>query len=130
MANALIEPSTFKQASISPQATKLMQKQNSFYIIKLEEMTPFPPGCKLIQSKLIFKTKYITDSSIDKYKARLVAKGYTSCKYRLLRHFFTCFKSHSIQPWSPPIGLQNSLFQWTLSRRNLYANSQRYVYFS
>jgi len=36
-----------------------------------------PPGSKPIGCKWIFKRKYFSDGSIDKYKARLVAKGFT-----------------------------------------------------
>ena len=35
-----------------------------------------PLGAKSIGSKWIFKRKYFSDGSIDKYKARLVAKGF------------------------------------------------------
>ena len=37
----------------------------------------FPPGCKHIGCKWIFKKKIRPDGSIKKYKARLVTKGYT-----------------------------------------------------
>lgn len=35
-----------------------------------------PPNRKAIGSKWIYKTKYKSDGSIDKYKARLVILGY------------------------------------------------------
>ena len=41
------------------------------------EVVDLPPGAKLIGCKWIFKRKYFSDGSIDKYKARLVAKGFT-----------------------------------------------------
>ena len=36
----------------------------------------FPPSCKPLSSKWVFKRKQKVDGSIDKYKARLVIKGY------------------------------------------------------
>lgn len=35
------------------------------------------PGTKVIGCKWIYRVKFLSDGSVDKYKARLVAKGYT-----------------------------------------------------
>ena len=40
------------------------------------ELVDFPPGCKPLSSKWVFKRKRKVDGSINKYKARLVIKGY------------------------------------------------------
>ena len=40
-------------------------------------ITPLPPGKKAIGCKWIYRTKYKSDGSLDKYKARLVAQGYS-----------------------------------------------------
>jgi len=40
-------------------------------------LTPLPPGKKAIGCKWIYRTKFKSDGSIDKYKARLVAQGYS-----------------------------------------------------
>ena len=35
-----------------------------------------PPKCKVIGTKWVYKTKYNSHDTLDKYKARLMAKGY------------------------------------------------------
>ena len=35
-----------------------------------------PSKRKIIDTKWVYKTKYKSDSTLDKYKARLVAKGF------------------------------------------------------
>ena len=35
-----------------------------------------PKGVKLIECRWLYKVKYNTDGSVNRYKARLVAKGY------------------------------------------------------
>ncbi|KAH9322072.1 hypothetical protein KI387_016711, partial [Taxus chinensis] len=45
-------------------------KNNTWQLVDL------PLGKKPIRCRWIFKTKYKSDGTIDKYKERLVAKGY------------------------------------------------------
>jgi hypothetical protein len=40
------------------------------------ELTKLPENKVPIGCKLLYKTKFNADRSVDKYKARLVAKGY------------------------------------------------------
>ena len=40
-------------------------------------ITSLPPGKKLIVCKWVYRVKYKSDGSIERYKARLVAKGFT-----------------------------------------------------
>ena len=44
---------------------------------KVWELVELPKGRKPIGCKWIFKKKFKSDGTLDKYKARLVAKGYT-----------------------------------------------------
>lgn len=47
-----------------------MVKNDTWDLVKL------PNGKDVIDTKLIYKTKYKSYGKLDKYKARLVAKGY------------------------------------------------------
>ena len=40
-------------------------------------VTSLPPGKKLIGCKWVYRVKYKSDGSIERYKAKLVAKGFT-----------------------------------------------------
>ena len=40
------------------------------------DLVILPKGKDVIDTKWVYKTKYKSDGTIDKYKARLVAKGY------------------------------------------------------
>ncbi|KAI5342446.1 hypothetical protein L3X38_010321 [Prunus dulcis] len=60
----LVEPNTYEEARHNPRWVKAM----NFEITALDR----PIGCKCI-----FKIKYNSDSSIERYKAPLVPKGFT-----------------------------------------------------
>ncbi|KAJ9551410.1 hypothetical protein OSB04_015455 [Centaurea solstitialis] len=71
------EPSSFTQAMKSVAWRDAMSKE----IKALEDnetwdLTSLPQGKHPIGSKWVFKIKYNSDGSIERYKARLVAKGY------------------------------------------------------
>jgi len=72
------EPTTYAQAILDPNWQQAMQteltalqKTNTWTVV------PLPAGHKPIGCKWVYKIKYRSDGSIDRYKARLVAKGYT-----------------------------------------------------
>lgn len=73
-----VEPSTFSQA------VQLLEWQDamSAEIQALESnntwtITSLPPNKKPIGCKWVYKIKYRSDGTIERYKARLVAKGFT-----------------------------------------------------
>ncbi|KAL6323909.1 hypothetical protein AAG906_005906 [Vitis piasezkii] len=75
---AQTEPSSFEQADCDPRwrqamSTELqaLERNNTW------EMVPLPPGHKPIGCRWVYKIKYHSDGTIERYKARLVAKGYT-----------------------------------------------------
>ena len=41
------------------------------------DLVDVPKGVKSISCRWVYKVKYNTDGSVNRYKARLVAKGYT-----------------------------------------------------
>ncbi|BBH04611.1 RmlC-like cupins superfamily protein [Prunus dulcis] len=74
----VVEPTTFAQASTDPLWQEAMDKE----IQALEQnntwsITPLPAGKHPIGCKWVYKVKYNSDGSVERYKARLVAKGYT-----------------------------------------------------
>lgn len=75
------DPFTYLDAFHSPDAAQwvhaMTKEINSLKGSKTWELVRLPDGCKAIQCKWIFKTKYLPNGSIDKFKVRLVTKGYT-----------------------------------------------------
>jgi len=72
------EPTTYAQAILDPNWQQTMQTElTALQKTNTWTVMPFPTGHKPIGCKWVYKIKYRSDGSIDRYKARLVAKGYT-----------------------------------------------------
>ncbi|CAL8992943.1 unnamed protein product [Prunus brigantina] len=74
----IIEPTTYAQASTDPLWCDAMAKE----LQALEQnhtwsLTSLPAGKHPIGCKWVYKVKYHSNGSVERYKARLVAKGYT-----------------------------------------------------
>lgn len=74
----LTEPTSYAQSIHDPNWRHVMHaelealQQNNTW-----SMVPLPIGHKPIGCKWVYKIKYKSDGTIERYKARLVAKGYT-----------------------------------------------------
>ncbi|KAM1644691.1 hypothetical protein ACFXTN_005942 [Malus domestica] len=76
--STIVELTTFEQANNDPQWQAAMQSE----LLALEQnhtwtLTRLPPGHRAIGCKWVFKVKYNSDGSAERYKARPVAKGFT-----------------------------------------------------
>ncbi|CAL9006318.1 unnamed protein product [Prunus brigantina] len=74
----LVEPANYAQASQDPKWLATMSSE----IKALEDnrtwsLVPLPLGHRPIGCKWVYKIKYHSDGTIERYKARLVAKGFT-----------------------------------------------------
>ena len=85
----ITEPSNSHEASKSCEWKEAMKEQygsiiknNTWDLVKLPHHKQ-PIGCRWI-----FKLKFKTDGSIDKYNERLLAKGYSRKKVLTLRKLF------------------------------------------
>jgi len=78
------EPTSFKGAVNSPNQKEWMDaikdEMDSMARNKVWELVDFPPQCKSIGNKWVFKIKRRADRFIDKFKARLVTKDFTQIK--------------------------------------------------
>ena len=72
-----LEPTTVSQALKDPRWRQAMSAEFDALIRNgTWELVPSHPTQNVVGCKWIFRTKYLSDGSVDRYKARLVAKGF------------------------------------------------------
>ncbi|GJR79245.1 cysteine-rich receptor-like protein kinase 8 [Tanacetum coccineum] len=71
------EPTSYKQASKHPKWVEAMNKElDALESNNTWELTLLPPSKQATGSKWVYKIKYKSDGSVERYKGRLVAKGF------------------------------------------------------
>eukprot|EP00253_Pinus_taeda_P021783 PITA_21783 len=71
------EPASFQQATQRQVwLDAMVEEYNSIMVNDIWEVVPRPQDISIVGSRWIYKIKYATDDSVEKYKARFVAKGY------------------------------------------------------
>ncbi|XP_073119562.1 uncharacterized protein [Henckelia pumila] len=72
------EPETYEQACQDPKWVAAMEAEiSALEANKTWSLMPLPSGHRSIGCKWVFKIKYNSNGTIERYKARLVAKGFT-----------------------------------------------------
>ena len=72
------DPETFVEASGHPDWDIAMNEEyRSLMANNTWDLVPLPKGVKLVKCKWVYKTKYASDGSVERYKAWLVAKGFS-----------------------------------------------------
>jgi hypothetical protein len=73
-----IEPSIFEEAA-SQQVWRdaMVEEHNAIMRNDVWEIVPRPKGKSVLTSKWIYKVKYATNGSVEKYKARFVGRGFS-----------------------------------------------------
>jgi Reverse transcriptase (RNA-dependent DNA polymerase)/Integrase core domain/gag-polypeptide of LTR copia-type/GAG-pre-integrase domain len=72
------EPTSFEEANKSEIWIKAMHEEiNAMKKNHTWDIVPLPVGKKIVGCRWIYKIKFNSDGTIERYKARLVAKGYT-----------------------------------------------------
>ena len=75
---ATSEPKGFKSAAKNPAWLAAMDEEmKALHTNDTWDLVPRPSNTNIVGSKWVFRTKFLSDGSIERFKARLVAKGYT-----------------------------------------------------
>ena len=72
------EPSSYEEASTQSVWKESMMEENASIMKNdVQKVVPSPKGKSVVTSRWLYKIKYATDGSIEKYKARFVARGFS-----------------------------------------------------
>ena len=73
----MFEPQTYSKAKGIPEWEQAMTFEHQSLLKNTSVLSDLPPGKKPIGCKCVYKIKYKSDGTLDKYKDRLVAKGFS-----------------------------------------------------
>ena len=66
------DPETFAEASGNPYWDAAMNEEyRSLMANNTWDLIPLPKGIKLVRCKWVYRTKYVSDGSVERLKARL-----------------------------------------------------------
>ena len=72
------DPETFVEALGNPYWDAAMDEEyRSLMANGTLDLVPLPKGRKLFRCKWVYRTKYASDGSVERFKARLVSKGFS-----------------------------------------------------
>ncbi|RLM70082.1 uncharacterized protein C2845_PM17G07680 [Panicum miliaceum] len=71
-------PKTFRSALIDPNWRAAMEEEHAALLKNHTwDLVPRPPRANVVSGKWIFKHKFLSDGSLERYKARWVLRGFT-----------------------------------------------------
>jgi histone deacetylase 1/2 len=71
-------PKTFRSALADPHWQDAMQAEFAALLANdTWTLVPRPPGVNVVTGKWVFRHKFLSDGSLDRYKARWVLRGFT-----------------------------------------------------
>nr|CAB3501456.1 unnamed protein product [Digitaria exilis] len=70
-------PKTFRSALADPNWRAAMEEHDALLKNHTWDLVPRPPRANIVSGKWIFKHKFLSDGSLERYKARWVLRGFT-----------------------------------------------------
>lgn len=67
----------------------MQEEMDALHANRTWDLVPPPSNTNIVGSKWVFRTKFKSDGSIDRYKARLVAQGFTQIPGSDFHHTFS-----------------------------------------